>query len=177
MSKSSNAGAACAVDGGGCPGCVVVKGLATLARIALGALFIFSGAVKLIDPQAFAFAIKGFKLVENHDLISQATFSIPWTEVLIGALLVLGLWTRVASGALLLMVAGFTAAIVSVLARDIDTSCGCFGKFLGSKIDETTVIRNVVLLSLTMVVFVKRGGFLTLDGRRRNRARADQGAG
>jgi uncharacterized membrane protein YphA (DoxX/SURF4 family) len=172
----SDSPVACAVDGGGCPGCVVVKGLATLCRIALGALFVFSGAVKLSDPQAFAFAIKGFKLVENHDLISQATFSIPWTEVLIGALLVIGLRTRAASGLLLLMLAGFTAAIVSVLARDIDTSCGCFGKFLGSEIDQTTIIRNVVLLSMAMVVFVKRGGFLTLDGRRSGPARADQGA-
>ena len=64
-----SSGAACSSSG---PCCVIAGSIGTLARIALGALFIFSGVVKLNDPQAFAFAIKGFKLVEDHDLIVQA---------------------------------------------------------------------------------------------------------
>ena len=140
----------------------------------LGALFIFSGFIKLNDPQAFAFAIKGFKLVDNHDLIVQATFSIPWTEILIGVLLLLGLYTRAAAGAMLAMLAIFTGAVISVIARDIDTSCGCFGNFLGSKIDGSTVGRNAVLLVFAGAVFIHKGGFWTLDAWRRNRSRADQ---
>jgi len=175
MSESANTPVSCSADGSGCPGCVVAKGMATLFRVALGALFIFSGYVKLNDPQAFAFAIKGFKLVENHDLISQATFSIPWTELIIGALLVLGLYTRAAAGAMLLMLAVFTGAIVSVIARDIDTTCGCFGNFLGSKIDGSAVLRNAVLLGLAGVVLMHNGGFLTLDGWRRGRKPAQDG--
>ena len=160
---------ACSIDDSGCPACGVVRGIATFFRIALGALFIFSGVVKLSDPLAFAFAIKGFKLVDNHALISQATFSIPWTEVLIGVLMILGLYTRIATGAFLTMMVIFIGAVVAVIVRDIDTSCGCFGKYLGSKIDETTVLRNVVLLALGILVYIYRGGFLTLDSWRRNR--------
>ena len=173
---SSTTTTACATDGGGCPGCVVARGIATLARLALGALFIFSGVVKLNDPQAFAFAIKGFKLVESHTLISQATFSIPWTEILIGVLLVLGLWTRAAAGAMLVMLVVFTGAVVSVIARDIDTTCGCFGKFMGSKIDGSTITRNAVLLLLTFAVFFNKGGWLTLDSRLKQRQRPVQEA-
>ncbi|MCB9847695.1 MAG: DoxX family membrane protein [Phycisphaeraceae bacterium] len=165
---------ACADDGTACPPCVIVKSIATLARYALGALFIFSGAVKLQDPQAFAFAIKGFKIITNEALMTQATFAVPWTEVLIGVLLVLGLFTRAAAGALLIMLAGFTAAVVSVLARDIDTECGCFGRFLGSKIDQSTIIRNAMLLIFTFAVFYNRGGWLTLDSWRQRKAGAAQ---
>ena len=173
MTEAPDTSTACAIDGGGCPGCAVVKGLATLFRIGLGALFIFSGSVKLNDPQAFAFAIKGFKLVESHDLIAQATFSIPWTEVLVGVLLLLGLYTRAAAGALLVMLAVFTGAVLSVIARDIDTTCGCFGNFLGSKIDGDTITRNALLLIFTLAVLFNKGGFLTLDAWRRSRARSD----
>jgi putative oxidoreductase len=164
----------CAVDGSGCPGCVVAKALATLFRVALGALFIFSGVVKLNDPQAFVFAVKGFKLVENQALITQATFSIPWTEIVIGALLLLGFFTRAASGAMLAMLLIFTGAVVSVIVRDIDTTCGCFGKFLGSKIDGSTVSRNGVLIVFAAMVFIHKGGFLTLDARRAKQASANQ---
>jgi len=171
----NNAGGACATSG--CSGCVLARGLATLARLALGALFVFSGVVKLNDPQAFAFAIKGFKLVESHDLIVQATFSIPWTEVLVGVLLVLGLFTRVAASALLAMLAVFTGAVISVIARDIDTTCGCFGNFLGAEIDGKTVMRNAVLIALTILVLCNRGGYGTLDRRlQRARPAADQPA-
>ena len=154
------------VKGGACsngPGCVFFSSIATLTRLALGALFIFSGVVKLNDPQAFAFAIKGFKLVESHELIVQATFSIPWTEVLVGALLVLGLWTKAAASALLAMLAIFTGAVISVIARDIDTTCGCFGKFLGAEIDGKTVLRNSVLIAMAILVLCSCGGYLTLD--------------
>jgi len=174
MSNTPNTPQACVVDGRDheCGGCIVINGLTTLFRFALGALFIFSGYIKLNDPQAFAFAIKGFKLVENHELISHATFSIPWTEVLIGVLVILGLYTRVAAGSMFLMLAIFTGAVFTVLARDIDTTCGCFGKYMGSKIDGSTITRNCVLLAVSALVFYKRGGFLTLDGWRRNQARA-----
>ncbi len=172
----SNPDTTCAIDGGGCTGCVIAKGVATFGRFALGALFIFSGYMKINDPQAFAFAIKGFKLVENHELISQATFSIPWTEVLIGVLVMLGLFTKAASGAMFAMLAVFTVAVGTVIARDIDTTCGCFGKFLGSEIDGSTVIRNTVLLLLTGLVFIHNGGFATIDAvrARRNTPLPDQ---
>ncbi len=175
MSKAPiTSGAACS---SGCPCGPLAGAIGTLARIALGALFIFSGIVKLNDPQAFAFAIKGFKLVESHNLIVQATFSIPWTEVLVGALLVVGLFTRAAAGALLAMLAIFTGAIISVIARGIDTTCGCFGNFLGAEIDWNTVLRNSVLIAMTVIVLVKDGGYLTLDRfRQRSRPTPDQPA-
>jgi len=151
------------------PGSLMIRGLATTLRIALGGLFVFSGVVKLSDPQAFAFAIKGFKLVQDHDLIAQATFSIPWTEVLVGALLIAGLYTRAAAGALIAMLVVFTGAVISVIARDIDTTCGCFGNFLGAEIDWLTVVRNAVLLLFAVTVFWLRGGYWSLDGLLRDR--------
>ena len=55
-------------------------------------------------------------------------YALPVLEVLLGTLLVLGLFTRPSAvvGAVLLVV--FMAGIVSVWARGLSIDCGCFGQ-------------------------------------------------
>lgn len=138
-------------------------------RLALGGMFIWAAWVKLSDPQAFADAIKGFKLLnspEGDHLVTLATFAVPWVEILAGAVLVLGLWTRAAALVLLVNLLAFIAAIASVLQRGISTKCGCFGEFspfCPETITSCNIIQNAVLAVIALVMVVGGSGVFGLD--------------
>ena len=63
-------------------------------RVLLGAIFIYAGYIKLVEPwQLFAAGIADYEVVP----IWAAKFlahTLPWFEVLVGLLLVVGRWMR-----------------------------------------------------------------------------------
>lgn len=127
-------------------------------RLALGGVFLLAGFVKLSDPQSFAFSVKAFKILPDH-LAVLATFVFPWLEALCGVLLVAGIWTRAAAVVGVLQLAAFIAGIISVLARGLSVSCGCFGKYdllCSGPLSMCNVGQNTGLL-LTGVVLVMFG--------------------
>lgn len=137
-------------------------------RILLGGLFVFAAAMKLQDIQGFAFSVKAFDLFPTtaDHAPRLLAFVVPWTELLVGLLLIVGLWTRAASLLLALILIGFIAGIISVLARDLNVSCGCFGRFerpCTGPISSCHVIRNGVLLAGTLFVLWKGPGSLAID--------------
>lgn len=129
-----------------------------LARVLVGGLFVFAGVMKLRDPQQFAFSVNAFKLGLPDHLTILTTFVVPWTELVAGALLVLGIWSRAAAMLIAMLLIAFVGGILSVIVRGFEASCGCFGKFewpCGSKIGMCQVGRNCVLLALTLFCFFK----------------------
>src|SRR5271163_3167079 len=67
----------------------------TIARVALGALLIITGALKIGHANDLAAAIAGFRLLSS-DVTAPLALILPFFEVLLGAYLLLGLFTRVA---------------------------------------------------------------------------------
>lgn len=140
-------------------------------RAGLAGLFGFSAYMKLQDPQAVVAGVKAFKVLPDDPrmdhLVVLSTFLVPWLEAVLAAALLLGFWTRSAALALFALLASFTAAIYSVLARGIDADCSCFGtiKLLcPAKISECHLIRNSVLMALALWVVVRGSGPLAADG-------------
>lgn len=138
-------------------------------RVGLGGLFCLAAWTKLHDPQSFAEAIKGFKVLSEHDhafLITAGTFVIPWTEMVAGVALILGLWTRAAALTLALALLGFIAGLVSVLSRGLATDCSCFGDMrliCPPEVGWCQVIRNLVLLLPAGYLLWRGGGAVALD--------------
>jgi putative oxidoreductase len=97
-----------------------------IAPILLGALFIYAGAVKLLDPVRFAGDIENYHLLPWPVGVRLA-FYLPWLEILCGLALI---FRRLYSGALVLVFAlmlVFIGATISAKVRGLDISCGCFG--------------------------------------------------
>jgi len=155
-------------------------GLPLVLRLVLGALLLLSGTMKLglfkalgvvplaMDPLDFAFSLKAFKLGFSDGTIGLLTYAVPWGEALVGALLVLGLWTRAASlGAIVLMLA-FAAGIGSLIQRDIPVNCPCFGKlklFCGDRpLGFCHLLRNSAFALAGAVILWLGPGYLSLDG-------------
>lgn len=135
------------------------------ARVLLGAIFVVAGYLKISDPQAFAFAVKGFKILPDH-LIIPAAFTLPCIEILAGVLLVVGLWTRGAAVAILLMLIAFTAGQASVIHRGLDVKCSCFGNLewpCSGAIGTCHLVRNSVLMLMAIIATALGPGPLAID--------------
>lgn len=136
------------------------------ARVALGALFLLAAWLKLRNPQGFAEAIEGFKIVPEH-LVKLLVFAIPWTELVAGVLLILGVWARASALLVATLLAGFIVGIASVLVRGLSTKCACFGELewpCGGEVGACQIIRNTVLIGLALPIILRGPGKLTLGG-------------
>lgn len=138
-------------------------------RIALGGLFCFAAFMKLSDPQSFAEAIKGFKVLDVtqfEPFMVTGAFVIPWVEMIAGVMLILGFWTRAAAATLGLALLGFIGLLISVIVRDIDASCSCFGKLnfgCPDTVGRCQVLRNSVMLIPAAYLVWRQRGLLALD--------------
>lgn len=94
-------------------------------RIALAAIFIYGGAIKLLDPRAFARTISHYGLVPDP-LLPVVAIGLPAIEVLAGIFLILDFRSGLygISGLLLL----FVAVLGYGILNELDIDCGCFGE-------------------------------------------------
>jgi uncharacterized membrane protein YphA (DoxX/SURF4 family) len=138
-------------------------------RVLLGGLFVFSAWVKLQDPVSFGQAIEKFKVVDAEQqvhLIKLAVFAIPWTEMVCGVGLVLGLWTRAAALLLAGALAAFMVLIYQTLNRGEAFECGCFGKlrlFCPAKLSSCNLWQDGVLLAMSLSLLIGGPGRWALD--------------
>ncbi len=139
-------------------------------RIGLGGLFAYAAFMKIGNVQAFAFSIKGFKIVDadkHGHLIISAAYTMPWVEMIAGVLLVLGIWTRAAALTIGLMLIFFIAALLHVIfSPEVDADCSCFGDMnlvCSSTVGWCQVIRDIVMLVPVVYLLWRGGGILAFD--------------
>ncbi len=131
----------------------------------LAALFIYSGLIKLIDPQRFAVIVSGFGLLPDALVFPVALF-LPIMEVLTGVGLALGLRgsLTVLTGLLVL----FMAVLVYGIHLGLDIDCGCFGPedpeqaYKGLK---SSLERDMVMMASVFFVYWSRGRVRLQAGR------------
>jgi uncharacterized membrane protein YphA (DoxX/SURF4 family) len=122
-------------------------------RLALGGLFVYTGVIKLADPTAFAVEIHNYQLFPA--LAPLLAGSLPEVELAVGTAIVLGPrpWLRAGAFACAVLMAVFTVAVTSAVARGINISCGCFGAG-SSPVTLATVARDVILLAASVALLV-----------------------
>jgi len=123
-------------------------------QIALGAVFVASAIPKLVDPPAFAHMIYNYRLLPGT-LVNALALVMPWIELLVGVLLVLGAWRREAALVAALLLVVFVGAIGWNLLRGHAIDCGCFDVRSAGKTPEQlladmkwVMLRDVGLLLL-----------------------------
>lgn len=96
-------------------------------RLILGGVLLVAGALKVTDPYGSATSVRAYQMLPV-DFANFLGFVLPYLEVGIGILLIVGIWVRfaaIAGGALMV---AFIIAIAQAWARGISLDCGCFGK-------------------------------------------------
>jgi uncharacterized membrane protein YphA (DoxX/SURF4 family) len=128
--------------------------LSTLARRALGLLFLASAALKIWDPASFALAVDNYRILPEF-LVPATALVLPWLEAICAILLLSRCGTRVASLILGVLLVVFMAALGQGLVRGLDVDCGCFGGTgaAGSRDMIAALVRDAALLALAVWVF------------------------
>jgi uncharacterized membrane protein YphA (DoxX/SURF4 family) len=141
--------------------------ISALLRFALAAVFIYAGAVKILEAQRFALDVQHYELTPWIVSVIVAVY-LPWLEVIAGVALIV---RRQQLGALIAlggMTTVFLGALLSAWARGLDISCGCFGK------ESRNIQTNFPLLLAQDLALLAVIGFLfAMEVRRANRKRDD----
>jgi uncharacterized membrane protein YphA (DoxX/SURF4 family) len=100
--------------------------LGTLSRVALAAVWLIAGGSKLGDLAGSGRTVAAFRLmpVEAARVVGAA---LPFVELALGVLLLLGLATRLAAAISAALFAVYIVGIAAAWARGLSIDCGCFG--------------------------------------------------
>jgi putative oxidoreductase len=133
-----------------------------VCRLVLGGVFIYAALPKLLDPGGFARLVNGYRVL-HPDLANLAGITMPWVELVAGALLVLGIVPQSAALVLGVLLIGFIGAGFAALARGLEISCGCFFPFLGSsRLGWDLFPRDLALLLLAAQVMLWPSSFVPI---------------
>lgn len=93
--------------------------------LALGGIFLYAAADKILNPQSLVTIIWGYRILPPGPINLMAIY-MPWLEVLIGLALVTGYKRRAGAiwGTGLLTL--FTVALLINAVRGLNVACGCF---------------------------------------------------
>lgn len=129
--------------------------LGWFARIVLGGLFVYAGFTKvypLDNWYLFELTLSTYQLLPVWGIRVVATL-LPWLEMSLGVLLVVGWKLRFWATFTALLLSVFIAAMSITYFRGIEADCGCFG--LGEPISPFTLARDSVLLALAVFLAVQ----------------------
>ncbi|MBA8795194.1 putative membrane protein YphA (DoxX/SURF4 family) [Friedmanniella endophytica] len=139
----------------------------TVVRLLLAAVFVVAGANKVLDLRISIDSVEAYQLLPAP-LAHVVGVGLPFAEIVLGLVLAAGLVTRAAAAVAAVVLAGFTAAVVSVAARGIDIDCGCFGGGGPVAPGQTgyglEIVRDLLLLAAAVWLVVRPATRLSLAG-------------
>ncbi|MDY0907574.1 BT_3928 family protein [Pedobacter sp. CFBP9032] len=133
--------------------------LLSFSRFFVGALFIFSGLIKANDPLGFGYKLQEYFEVFHLNFLSPAATGIAillcTLEIVLGALLILGFWSKKVAWGLLLLIIFFTLLTFISAAFKVVTSCGCFGDAIPLT-PWQSFTKDLILLVLILIIFINK---------------------
>jgi len=128
-------------------------------RIFTGLLFIFSGFIKANDPTGFGYKMQEyfevFHLTAFNEYATAIAVVICGFEILLGALLLFGVYANLVAWGLLLLILFFTFLTFYSAFFEVVTSCGCFGDAIPLT-PWQSFSKDLVLLVLILIIFFYR---------------------
>lgn len=123
----------------------------------LGAVFLISGILKLMDPVGSEFIMKSyFSFLHIGFMDFSAKFfgvAFALTEAVLGAALMSGVWRKVVGIAVVALTTFFTLLTLVLLIFNPVLDCGCFGEAIHLT-HLQTFVKNVILCALCCGAFI-----------------------
>lgn len=143
--------------------------ITTAARYLLAGVWAWAALAKMSDPDAAVRAVRAYKLLPEV-LVKPMAWGLPFVELAIGVLLILGLGTRAAGWLSIVFFALFIGIIASVWARGLQIDCGCFGgggasASVNGASYAWDIGRDVMFAALAALVAFGPRSWFTLDSR------------
>ncbi|MEQ8905551.1 BT_3928 family protein [Ekhidna sp.] len=150
-----------------------MKIIKEFARYAVGALFVFSGIIKVNDPVGTAIKLEEYFQVFASDIAPFFEWFVPAAlflsvflsvlEVVLGVALIVGYRIRITSWVLLAMIIFFTFLTFYSAYFNKVTDCGCFGDAIKLTPWES-FYKDIILLVLIGVIFWKKDSYKPMLG-------------
>src|SRR5215510_9528187 len=141
-----------------------------LGRFLIGGIFVYAGYAKLTYPNhilrpwfmlkfsvsanlsTFAFQVESYKVL-GAAASSFVAHTLPFVEIVLGLLLLIGWQLRIWATMVSAILVGFLAVVTRAYLLHMDINCGCFGT--PEPLTGMTVLRDgaLVLVALLMTVF------------------------
>lgn len=141
-----------------------------IGRLVLGGIFVYAGISKIFFPNTHLWPMFVLKFsistnlatfaeqVESYKLLSPAgvdfvAHTLPFTEIALGLLLLIGWQLRIWASLITLIMLGFLTVVTRAYLLHMDINCGCFAT--PEPLTIKTVIRDSLFaaLALFMTVF------------------------
>jgi len=141
-----------------------------LGRLVLGAIFLYAGYSKIFSPNHFywplpmlkftiaanlsnfGFQVDSYKLLSPEG-VSFVAHTLPFAEILLGLLLLIGWRLQIWGTLVTLLLAGFVAAVARAYLLHMNINCGCFAAPEPVSIKKILEDSAFLLLALLMTVF------------------------
>jgi uncharacterized membrane protein YphA (DoxX/SURF4 family) len=137
------------------------------ARLVLAGVWLVAGGAKVGDLAA------SVRAVHAYDILPYAASrvvgaTLPFVEIAVGLLLLVGFATRLAAAVSAGLMAMFVAGIASAWARGLRIDCGCFGGGGELAADRSPsygweIARDVALLAVAVYLVFRPTSRLSLD--------------
>ncbi len=145
-------------------------------RVSIGVVLLMAGVGKIAGGHELVNVVASLKMLP-YPLINPVGSALPWFEIALGTLFILGLFSRIAAGISLPLFAAFIVTNVFNLHRGITEPCSsCFGNFLVMTARDALIIDLYLLLAAFRVMLLEEYS-LSLDSlwtRRTRPAEASQ---
>jgi len=131
-----------------------------IIRLSLGAVFMYAGFVKLIDPKAFAKVISHYNLIPEV-LLAPVAIGLPQLEFLAGLGLILNI--RGSLSVICSMLVVFVLVLWYGILKDLSIDCGCFTpeELAGQAGLQKAFYRDLLMIGAVLFVYVHR--YVRLD--------------
>lgn len=124
--------------------------ISNILRVILGGIFAYAAWLKLRDPWAvFAISIDSYQVLPFW-AVEIVARGLPWFELLLGILLVAGLWRGISAPAASLLLTVFFLLMIRAMVKGMQIDCGCFGP--GERLSWLTLLRDGALLASSLFV-------------------------
>ena len=138
--------------------------LVNVCRLLLALALMLSGFLKAVDPMGGVYKLQEYATAFSFHGISDAwlqaaSMAQAAVEFLIGLYLLMGVYRCVVPLMALVLMSLFTPFSLYLWVSGVVTDCGCFGESIIMS-NGATFAKNVVLLLLALLVFVKRSLFI-----------------
>ena len=117
----------------------------------IAVVLLFSGVTKIVDPIPMMETMKAVFKVNENLLILAATI-LPVIEIGFGLMLVFNVETKKVLFAVIILFFCFSTFSVYGTIIGLNNDCGCFGSNVSSEFGVRMIIRNVILLVITLLL-------------------------
>ena len=116
------------------------------------AVLLFSGFSKIIDPENFLKTLNTTLNFLGESIIIFIATALPVIEIAIGLMLLLKIKTKETLFVVVILFAAFLLFSIYGTIAGFDVDCGCFGSSVGSEFGVEMIVRNLILLIISLIL-------------------------